>query len=205
MYRLYYSPGACSLAPHIVLEEAGAPYELTRVRFEQQEQRSPEHLARNPLGRVPVLETDRGLLTEVPAILSYVAATHSPELLPEDPFELARMNAFNAFLSSTVHPHWAHFSRPARWIDDETAQALVAQKGVRATADHFAMIDQGRLALPWVMGERYTIADAYLFTLTRWLERAKIEVRDYPRLAEHFARMGERPAVRRALEQEGLG
>jgi len=202
--RLYYSPGSCSLAVHVTLEEIGADYELAPVRTDRGEQLSPDHLARNPLGRVPVLETPQGLLTEVPAILGFLAAGFpGARLLPADPFQVARMNAFNAFISSTVHVHWAHFNRPARWTDDEAAQAAVKEKAVTVLPELFRMLDD-KLAGPWVMGEQYTVADPYLFTMTRWLPRANLEVAQFPRVAEHGARMAARPAVQRTLEQEGL-
>jgi len=205
MMKLYYSPGSCSLAVHVVLEEIGADYELASVRTDRGEQRSPDHLARNPLGRVPVLETPQGLLTEVPAILGYLASSFpDARLAPADPFELARMNAFNAFISSTLHVHWAHFNRPARWTDDEAAQAAVKEKAVTTLTELFAMVNDDKLAGPWVMGGQYTTADPYLFAMTRWLARAKLEVTQFPRVAKHLTRMVARPAVRRTLEQEGL-
>jgi glutathione S-transferase len=204
MLKLYHSPGSCSLAVHVVLEEIGADYELMRVFLEKGQQRSPEHLARNPLGRVPVLDTDQGLITEIPAILAYLAVTHpAANLQPSGTWALTQLASFNAFMSSTVHPHFAHNNRPARWVDSEAAQAEVIAKARIAVADLYKMLDD-RIVGPWVMGEQYTTADAYLYAITRWLPRAEIDIARYPKVAAHFAAMSARPAVQRVLAQEGL-
>jgi glutathione S-transferase len=203
--KLYYAAGSCALAVHVALEEAGAQYEPVEVRFDEQQQRSPGHLARSPLGRVPVLETSGGALTEVPAILGYIAALHpAASLLPADPFGLARMQAFNAFLSSSVHPAFAHIKRPQRWAHDADCQRVIAAKAVGTYGELFGMIETRWLAGPWVMGGQYTIADPYLYTLTRWLPHAGIEVVRYPLIDAHSSRMARRDAVRRALAAEGL-
>jgi glutathione S-transferase len=203
--KLYYAAGSCALAVHIALEDAGARYEAIEIRFDRQEQRSPQHLARNPLGRVPVLETPHGMLTEVPAILGYVAATHpSAGLLPPGPFDLARAHSFCAFLSSSVHPEYAHFRRPERWAADDTCRRAISDKAIGTYADRFRMIESHWLAGPWVMGIRYTVADPYLYALARWLPLAGIPLAAYPRISEHARRMDERASVHRALTAEGV-
>ncbi|MCX7161174.1 MAG: glutathione S-transferase, partial [Proteobacteria bacterium] len=122
MLKLFYSPGACSLASHIALEEAGAPYELMRLNFKADDQRKPEYLKVNPKGRVPALVTDRGILTESPAILAYIAQTFpAAKLAPTDAFDFARAQAFNSYLCSTVHVSHAHRVRGNRWVDDPAA------------------------------------------------------------------------------------
>lgn len=198
--KFYYSPNSCALAVHIALEEAGAEYELVRVHFDRQEQRSAEYLAINPLGRVPVLRTGQGVLTEAPAILGYIAAKYSDaRLAPADLFDLAKMNAFNAFVSSSVHVTYAHSSRPHRWSDDEGCCAGMAKKAAITYAEQFAMIEAEKLGGPWVMGDQFTVADPYLFAMTRWLKRLDIDVNNFPRIAAHLGRMNERPAVQRVL------
>jgi len=204
MLKLYHMLASCSLAAHVALEEVGAKYELILVALDKGQQRSPEHLARNPLGRVPVLDTEHGLLTELPAILAYLAVTHpGANLQPTGVWDLARLNAFVAFLSSTVHPHFAHNNRPARWVDSEAAQAEVVAKARVTVAELYQMLDD-RIVGPWVMGEQYTTADPYLYAITRWLPRAEIDIARYPKVAAHFAAMNARPAVQRVLAQEGL-
>lgn len=193
------------MAPHIALAEAGVEYELLRVDLKAGEQRSPEFLAKNPLGRVPVLETSQGLLTEVSAILGYIASIAvGARMTPDDGYEAAAMSAFNSFLSSTLHVTFAHFMRPYRWADDPSCKAEISRKAVSAYSEQFGMIEAGKLRGPWVMGQQFTIADPYLYTMTRWLDRAGIAVEDFPRVSEHYCRMGTRAAVRRSLFEEGL-
>jgi glutathione S-transferase len=198
--KFYYSPNSCALAVHIALEEAAAEYELLRLNFDRQEQRSAGYLAINPLGRVPVLQTEKGVLTEAPAILGFIAARFpGARLAPQDPFDLAKMNAFNAFISSSVHVGYAHSTRPYRWSDDEASFAGMRQKAAVTFAEHFQMIESAKLAGPWVMGEQFTVADAYLYAMTRWLGRLKIDVNDFPKVAQHLRQMNDRPAVQRVL------
>ena len=127
MLKLYYGVGTCALASHIALEEAGAKYDAVRVNLAAGEQRKPEYLAVNPKGRVPALITDKGILTETPAILVFISQTFpQAKLAPlDDPFSLAQTQSFNSYLCSTVHVAHAHRTRPQRWADDETAIAAM--------------------------------------------------------------------------------
>ena len=202
MWTLYISPGSCSLASHIALAEAGADYRAQRVNFGASEQRSPAYLAVNPKGRVPALATERGILTETPAILAFIAQTHAKAgLAPEDPWAFAQAQSFNAYLCATVHVNHAHGRRASRWTDDEAAQAAMARHVPTTMAACFALIEQGMLAGPWVLGERYSICDPYLFTLAGWLEGDGVKLASLPRVAAHHARMQERPAVQHALAE----
>jgi glutathione S-transferase len=130
MLTLYYAPHTCALASHIALEQAGAKYQAVRIDFSKIEQRSPEYLRVNPKGRVPALITDRGVLTETPAMLLFVCQSfpgvHLASL--EDPFELAQIQAFNSYLASTVHVAHSHRMRGDRWADDEAAIAAMQRK-----------------------------------------------------------------------------
>ena len=130
MLTLYYSPNSCSLASHLALEHAGAEYELVRIDFSANEQRSPAYLKVNPKGRVPALVTSSGVLTETPAMLQFIAQTHpKAKLAPlDDPFRLAEMNAFNSYLCSTVHVAHAHRMRGHRWADDPAALEAMRKK-----------------------------------------------------------------------------
>jgi len=116
MIKLYYAPHTCSLASHIALEEAGADYSTVRIDFAKQEQRGEEYIAINPKGRVPAMATDRGILTETPAMLAFIAQTFPrARLAPvEDAFAFAQVQAFNSFLCSTVHVAHAHRMRGYR-------------------------------------------------------------------------------------------
>lgn len=203
MYTLFFSPGACSLASAIALAESGLPYELRRVKFAENEQQSPDYLKINPKGRVPALATDKGVLTENVAILAFIAQT-APEakLAPlDDPFAFGRMQGFNAYISSTVHVAYAHRRRGYRWATKQEALDDMAAKVPQNMRDCFSLIEKEYLAGPWVLGDDYSVADAYLFTLSDWLKGLGIDIADYPRVAEHYRRMKERPAVQRALAQ----
>lgn len=204
MYTLYYAPGTCSLATLIALEEVGARYETVKLDFSAQEQRSAAYLAVNPKGRVPSLLTDRGILTETPAILAFLAARH-PEarLMPEDPFLLAKVQEFNAYLCSTVHINHAHGPRAARWADEAAAQAEMRRKVPQTMQESFALIEEHFLVGPWVMGEDYSTADPYLFTVCRWLAKDGVDVSKLPNVSAHIERMSGRASVQRALQAEG--
>ena len=203
MLKLFYSPGACSLASHIALEEAGAPYELMRLNFKADDQRKPEYLKVNPKGRVPALVTDRGTLTESPAILAYIAQTFpAAKLAPTDAFDFARAQAFNSYLCSTVHVSHAHRVRGNRWVDDPAAIKEMQRKVPETVGAAFALIENGMLEGPWVMGRDYSICDGYLFTMAQWMEGDGVDLSKLPRVMEHRERVAERPAVKRALAQE---
>jgi glutathione S-transferase len=204
--KLYYAPHTCALASHIVLEQAGADYEAIRVDFKANAQRSPEYMKINPKARVPALVTDRGVLTETPAILAFVAQRYpQAHLAPlDDPFAFAQVQAFNSYLCSTVHVAHAHRVRGYRWVDGGDTAALDAMKKKvpQSVGECFELIEREMLAGPWVMGDQYTICDPYLFTLAQWLEADGVDPARLPKVAEHRAKMTELPAVKQAIAAE---
>jgi glutathione S-transferase len=204
MLKLFYALGSCSLSSHIALEEAGANYELVAMSTKAGDQRKPEYLAINPKGRVPALVTDRGVLTETPAILAYVAQSYpAAKLAPlDDPFAFAEAQAFNSYLCATVHVAHAHKHRGYRWADDPAALAEMTRKVPETEAACFQLIEDELFKGPWVMGEAYSVCDGYLFTLAGWLEGDGIDLRRFPKVHEHSERMRERPAVRKVLAEE---
>jgi glutathione S-transferase len=203
MLKLFYAPGSCALAPHIALEEVGAKYEAVPVDLRAKDQRKPEYLAINPKGRVPALVTDKGVLTENPAILAFVAQSFpQARLAPlDDAFAFAQVQAFNSYLCATVHVAHAHLNRGYRWADDAAAIAAMRKKAPQSIGECFELIEREMLAGPWVMGERYTICDPYLFTLARWLEDDGVDTAPFPKVRDHRQRMSDRPAVQVALAQ----
>jgi glutathione S-transferase len=204
MLKLYYAPGTCALASHIALEEAGAGYTTERLDFKSNQQNSPEYLAINPKGRVPALVTDRGVLTETPAMLGFIAQSFpQAKLAPlDDPHAFAQMQAFNSYLCSTVHVAHAHRGRGYRWATDEASFADMKRMVPKSVGACFALIERGMLKGPWVMGDSYTICDPYLFTIAQWLEGDSVDLSALPKVADHRKRMAERPAVRKAMAEE---
>lgn len=204
-WTFYTAPGTCALATHIALHEAGAAFDVVTVDFARQQQQSPEYLAVNPKGRVPALRTAQGVLTETPALLVFIAQSFPQAgLAPlDDPFAFARLQELHAYLASTVHVAHAHKRRGARWSDDpaahESMRAKVPQNMAACAAMMQGWVERG----PFVLGERYSVADAYLYTLAGWLDGDEVPLAGYPRLAAHQARVGERPATQKALA--GLG
>jgi glutathione S-transferase len=200
---LYYFPGACSLASHIALEYTGADYEICRVDFMGNEQRSDEYMRLNPKARVPALVTDHGTLTETPAILAYVAQNW-PEagLAPDEAWGFARAQAFNSYLCSTVHVAHAHKYRGYRWADKESSFEDMRNKVPETMGECFALIEQEMLRGPWVLGEQFSMCDIYLLTIARWLESDEVDTSRLPEVLEHRERMLALPAVVRAINQE---
>jgi glutathione S-transferase len=202
--KLYYAPHTWSLASHIALEDAKAVYSTVRIDFGSSQQRDPAYLAINPKGRVPALVTDRGVLTETPAMPAFIAQRH-PEasLAPlDDPFAFAEVQAFNSYLCSTLHVAHAHRMRGHRWADDEAAIASMQRSVPRSVTACYRLIEDTMLRGPWVMGGAYTICDPYLFTLSQWLEADGVDPTSFPRVLDHRRRASERPSVQRAIKGE---
>ena len=206
MLKLYYAASSCALATHIVLEEVGADYSTQRIEFAKEQQKSPEFLKINPKGRVPALVTDRGILTETPAMLVYVAQSFpAAGLAPmADAFAFARMQSFNSYLCSHLHVAHAHRMRGHRWVDADDAHSIAAmrRKVPETVGGAFEMIERDMLEGPWVMGDTYTICDPYLFTLAQWMEKDGVDLARVPRVVDHRRRMLERLAVKKAIAEE---
>lgn len=205
--KFFYAPGTIALATMIAMEEAGLAYEPVKLDFAATQQRSPDYLAINPKGRVPALVTDRGILTETPALLAFVAQSAPlAGLAPlDDPFAFAEVQSFNSYLCSTVHVAHAHGRRGYRWADEPAAIEAMKRKVPQSVGEGFRLIEEGMLRGPWVMGDAYTICDAYLFTIAQWLEADGVDPDTLPRVKDHRQRMAERPAVARALAREQSG
>jgi glutathione S-transferase len=203
MLRLFYAPGTCALAVHIALEEAGATYEAVRLDFKAEEQKKPGYLEINPKGRVPALVTEYGVLTETPAILYFVAQSFpAARLAPADPFRLAKAQEFNSYLCSTVHVARGHRVAGHRWSDDLAVIEAMKKKVPQNVGECYGLIEREMFVGPWMMGNDYSICDAYLFALTRGLAGDSVDIDATPKIAGHFRRVGERPAVRKAIEDE---
>lgn len=198
MHTLYYANGTAALPVHILLEEIGAPYETVRIDFAKRAQTSPDYLAINPKGRVPSLVTPDGILTETPAILAYLAQRFPEKALaPQDAFNFARAQSFNAYLAATVHVNHAHRHRGARWSDDPSCWDSMTAKVASNMTECAAMIEQHYLDGPWVLGAAYSMCDPYLHLIARWLPVDGCDRAAFPKIQAHYEAMLARPATAR--------
>jgi glutathione S-transferase len=202
---LYYSPGACSLVPHVALEEAATQFTAERVVLAEGAHRTPDYLKINPHARVPALEVDGRIITENVAILNYLAqrfgAAGSVPL--SDPLAAARCNELLGWFASTVHIAFAQVWRPERFTADIDVHPAIVDGGHQALRGHFAEIE-GLLGTGWAVDGHFTAADSYLLTFSRWGRRIGNDMSVYPRWAALAERIVERPAVQRALATEDL-
>jgi len=203
---LYFAPGACSLAPLVALEEAGATYRGERLLLAEAEQRQPEFLAINPRGRVPVLIADGQVITENVAILTAIAQRFpTASLLPfETPSLLARSYELIGWFASGVHIAFAEVFRPERFTDDAAAKIALKTGGRRNVLLAFDEIEAILRDAPggWLVGGRFTAVDPYALVFWRWAERLDIDTADYPAFTAHARRLLDRPAVQRAVARE---
>src|SRR4029077_16471269 len=194
--KLSHAPGACSLAPHIALEEVGARYELSRVDLAANQQNSAEYLRINPKARVPALIDGDWVLTEAPAILRYIAARHpAAGLWPWDPREEARCAEWLNWISSTVHVAFVHVRRAARYAADPHAVEDVAATARKTCRDLWGAVEDKLGDAPWAIGERYSVADPYLLVYWTWGRGPVLAfdmAHDFPRWTEHARRLAGR-------------
>lgn len=206
--KLYYAPGACSLAAHIALEEIGSRFELSRVDLAANQQNSAEYLRVNPKARVPALADGDWVLTEAPAILRYVAARFpAAGLWPWEPREEARCVEWLDWLSSTIHVAFVHVRRASRYATDPRAIEDVAATAKKTCRELWRAVDAKLGAGPWAIGERYTVADPYLLVYWTWGRGPALAfdmAQDFPHWTAHARRLAARPAVMRAFASEGL-
>ncbi len=207
--KLYYSPGACSLSCHIALEEAGLPFERVRIDLAGEENRKPAYLAVNPLGRVPALDCDGAVLTEAAAILTWIAdRVPDRALLPSaGSFERARAMEWLCLLSNTVHIAFRAVFRPARLTDDPTAIDGIRRQGLIGVGEILRALDKRLEGRQYVLGDHFSVCDAYLYVFQRWSWRPVVAPHrpDLPILDAWAERIAQRPAVQRALANEGQG
>jgi glutathione S-transferase len=199
--KLYYLPGACSLATHIVLEWVGAPYEAVKV--ERAALKSPEYLALNPNGAVPVLADGDFVLTQNLAILCYLAERYPDAQLLGDGTARGRAELMRwlGFLNSDVHPAFKPIFGPARFHPDPAAAPILAENARAQVRKHLGQLDQRLRGRQWLVDGR-SIADPYLFVMLRWARRLGIDSSGLDGLARFFDRMQADPGVRAALGAE---
>lgn len=203
--KLYYLPGACSLADHIVLEWIGAPYEAIEVARDQL--KSPEYLKISPGGHVPALLDDDGwALTENIAILHYLAEKHpEAKLAGTDARSRAEVNRWLGFLNSDVHQSFKPIFGAAGFISDEAQHEELQQHAREKLGKLFTRIDTQLETHTWLAGEHRSIADPYLFVVLRWARAKKVPLQGLKALDSFFERMREDAGVKKALKAEGIG
>ena len=201
MLTFYYAAGTAAIPIHILLEDVGAEYQAKRIDFAKQEQQSPEYLAINPKGRVPALITPEGVLTEVTALLVYIAQCYPQQaLIPSNAFPLAKAQEFNAYLSSTVHVAHAHKQRGSRWSDDPSAHESMKAKVAENMAECGRVIETHYFQGPWVLGDHYSICDPYLYWVGRLMINDGVPLDGFDKIRAHRERMMERPSVQKVNE-----
>jgi glutathione S-transferase len=203
--KLFYSPGSCALGVHILMEEIGAPFDLKRVNFAEREQFGDAYRAINPKTKVPALQRDDGsVLTEYQAISVYLALTHPEKrLVPLGAERHARMMEAMEYIVGTIHGSgFRRVFRPAAFTRHESENDAIKAEGLMIANDGFALISKGLGAKDFIAGD-FSIADPALFYVSWWAaDRLKIALP--ANVQKHFDRMSGRPAVRKALRDEGL-
>jgi glutathione S-transferase len=203
--KLYFSPGACSLAAHIVLEEAGAKYELVKLSLRDGDQRKPEYLQKNPKAKVPLLELDDGqFVTENPAIQSYVADTFPQAglLPPVGDLQRIRAQEWLAWCASGVQPAFGLLFGSKRLVDGEEAQKSLFEKGVQNLQAQLDAFDRGLTGKSFVLGDRFSAADSYTLVFYNWAKN--FPVKTGPAHNASAEKLLARPAIQRVFAAEGL-
>jgi len=199
--KLYYSPGACSLSPHIALHEAGIAFEPVLASTKSHKlQDGTDYYGINPLGYVPMLELDDGTrLREGPAIVQYIAdMAPLKNLAPASgTLQRYRLQEWLTFIGTEMHKGFSPLFNPAM---PEEAKKIARER----LATRFTWLDKELEGKAFLMGEHFTVADGYLFTVTNWAKPQSVDLTPYPHLQEWHARVGARPAVQTAMKAEGL-
>ena len=204
--KLFFAPGACSFVPHAMLELAEVAFEPSMVKLHKGEQRSPEYLALNPRGQVPVLVDGDEVVTQIVAILLYLdEKMPMAGILPPAGLERARALQVLAWMNNTVHPTFTHVFMPQKFTDDDAAQKAIREFGAARYRELLGEIEAMAVqAAPWMVGVRPGALDAYALTLLRWGGHAGINPADFPATWALVQRFAELPGVARAIERERL-
>lgn len=199
--KLYYNPGVCSLSPHIALREAGLPFDLEKVDLTTKKtETGKDYLTISPKGYVPTLQLDDGtLLTEGPAIVQYIAdkAPQAKLAPPNGSMERYRLQEWLNFISTELHKSFSPLFNPAF---SEDAKKIVREN----LGKRFELLRNAFDNKPFLMGEQFTVADGYLFTVLGWTRFVGMELAQWPWLKAYHSRVAERPHVQAALKAEGL-
>lgn len=199
--KLYFSPGACSLSPHIALLEAGLPFEREQVDLRAKKTKSgSDFTSVNPKGLVPVLVLDDGdVLTEGPAVVQYIAdQVPASKLAPANGTkERYHLQEWLNFITSELHKSFTPLFKP----NTPDAYKTIVKENL---ADRFGQIEKHLAGKTYLLGDTFTVADAYLFTVLNWTKFHAIDLAKWPNLKAYWERVGKRPKVQEAMRAEGL-
>ena len=206
MYTLYYMPGRANLAPHIVLQETGAPYRLELVDFEKQAQHDPAYLALNPNARVPTLIEDGFVMYEAAAITLYIADKHGDAGLAPPPAteRRARYYQWMAYLASSAQEALNQWFHPDYFVNGAQAEDAFKKNAEARLDKMWDTLDQALSESPYLLGDGFSACDAYLFMLTYWQSWLPRTPRHWPHLARFVETVQNRPSVERTFEAEGI-
>ena len=207
MYTLYYMPGRANLAPHIVLQETATRYRLELVDLEKQAQRSPEYLTLNPNGRVPTLIEGSFVMYEAAAITMYIAEQHGEAGLAPPPATLSRARYYQwmAHLTNSVQEALNQWFHPDHFVSGTQTESAFKKNAEKRLEKMWGNLDEALSKSPYLLGDRFSACDAYLFFLTCWQTRLKKSmIRERLHLAKFFKTVKNRPSVERTLEAEGI-
>ncbi|WP_299044545.1 glutathione S-transferase family protein [uncultured Tateyamaria sp.] len=193
--KLYYATGTISIAVAIALEEAGLTYDAHRLNFAAGDQQSPDYAAINPKGRVPALDVNGTILTETGALLDYIAM-QDPALMPSDPVQAAQARSVMYYLASTMHVNHAHKMRGHRWADNEASWQDMTAKVPETMAASARFVEDECLTGPYILGDSFTLADAYLFMVCTWLPGDDVDLAPFPKIRTFMDAMEARPSVK---------
>ncbi len=200
MLTLYYAPGACSMAAHIILEESGETYEPRKMDLSKGEQKTPEYMKIHPMGRVPALKLDNGeSLTENTAILPYLGKRFN--VWPGDPLAEARAHSLIGFLAASVHPAHAHFNRPERYAADQSAHPAIKEQGLKSFHGYLKEMD-GKIAGKEWFSDQYSVLDPYGLVFYVWGVRRGLPMGELKNYTAFKDRMAKREAVGKVWEDE---
>lgn len=202
MLTLFYAPGACSMVPHIVLEESGEKYQPQRMDLTKGEQKTAEYMKIHPLGRVPALKLDDGSpLTENTAILPFLGKRFG--LWPTDTVKEAQALSVIGFFASGVHPAHAHIGRPERYTEDKAAFPGLQAMGKKTFHQYLKQIDAMYVGREWLF-DKYSVLDPYAFVFYVWGVRRELPVAELKNYTALKDRMMKRPAVQRVVADEDV-
>ena len=203
--KLYYAPGACSLASHIALEESGLPYETEKLILQNGDQKKPEYLKLNPRGRVPTLVVDGRVLTENMAILTFLGGGYPKAgLWPKQTWDQAQAVSLMAWFSNTVHPTYGHLLRPERYVDDAPHQEAVKEKARGMYEGYLREIDGMLEGRKWLVGDHFTVVDTYPVVFYRWGNRQGLPMKGLKNYTRYIEEILGRPAASKVMADEGI-